>query len=68
MRVIVVESPDHGAAWLAGLFQSKVLFENAESFVKGETTVLQQRLHPSQQKFFDLLGTPNLLHASVMRI
>jgi hypothetical protein len=23
----------------------------------GETTVLQNRLHPSQQKIFDLLGT-----------
>jgi hypothetical protein len=53
---IVVESPDH-CAWCAGNFQSKVLFENKESEGRGETTVIQNRTHPSQQKFFDLLGT-----------
>ena len=42
---------------LAGNFQSKVLFEKKESEALGETTVLQNRLHPSQQKIFDLLGT-----------
>ena len=42
---------------LAGNFQSKVLFEKKESEKLGETTVLQNRLHPSQQKIFDLLGT-----------
>ncbi len=41
---------------LAGNFQSKVLFEKKESEKLGET-VLQNRLHPSQQKIFDLLGT-----------
>jgi hypothetical protein len=42
---------------LAGNFQSKVLFETKGSEKLGETTVLQNRLHPSQQKIFDLLGT-----------
>jgi hypothetical protein len=42
---------------LAGNFQSKVLFEKKESEKLGETTVHQNRLHPSQQKIFDLLGT-----------
>jgi hypothetical protein len=51
-----VESADR-CAGLAGNFQSKVLFEKKESEVLGETTVLQNRMHPSQQKFFDLLGT-----------
>ena len=44
-------------AWLAGNFQAKVLFESKESRAKGETTVLQNRAHPSQQKFFEFLGT-----------
>ncbi len=34
---------------LAGNFQSKVLFETKGSEKLGETTVLQNRLHPSQQ-------------------
>ena len=42
---------------LAGNFQSKVLFETKGSEKLGETTVLQNRMHPSQQKIFDLLGT-----------
>ena len=42
---------------LAGNFQSMVLFEKKESEALGETTVLQNRMHPSQQKLFDLLGT-----------
>jgi hypothetical protein len=50
------ESADR-CAGLAGNFQSKVLFEKKESEVLGETTVLQNRMHPSQQKIFDLLGT-----------
>ena len=50
------ESADR-CAGLAGNFQSKVLFEKKESEALGETTVLQNRLHPSQQKIFDLLGT-----------
>ncbi len=53
--IIVVESADR-CAGLAGYFQSKVLFEKKESEVLGETTVLH-RMHPSQQKLFDLLGT-----------
>ena len=53
---IVVESADH-CAGLAGNFQSKVLFENKGSEALGETTMLQTRMHPSQQKFIDLLGT-----------
>ena len=56
---IIVESADR-CAGLAGNFQSKVLFEKKESEVKGETTVLQNRMHPSQQKLFDLLGTHSL--------
>jgi len=50
------ESADR-CAGLAGNFQSKVLFEKKESEALGETTVLQNRMHPSQQKLFDLLGT-----------
>ena len=53
----VVESADDCPAGPAGNFQSKVLFETKESEALGETTVLQTRLHPGQQKFFDLLGT-----------
>ena len=54
---IPVESADRcgGCAGLAGNYQSKVLFE--KSGKPGETTVLQNRMHPNQQKFFDLLGT-----------
>ena len=37
MLHVVVESPDH-CAWLAGNFQSKVLFETKDSDAKGETT------------------------------
>ncbi len=50
------ESADR-CAGLAGNFQSKILFETKRSEKMGETTVLQNRLHPSQQKIFDLLGT-----------
>ena len=54
----VVESgaPDR-CAGLVGNYQDKVLFEQADSHDKGETTVLQNRMHPSQKKFFALLGT-----------
>jgi hypothetical protein len=38
-------------------FQSTVLFEKKESEALGETTVLQNRIHTSQEKLFDLLGT-----------
>ena len=48
---------------MAGNFQTKVLFETAHSQGKGETTVIQNRAHPSQQNFFALLGTPKL-HAA----
>ena len=54
--IIGVESADC-CAGLAGNFQSKVLFEMKESEALGEAMVLQNRMHPSQQKFFDLLGT-----------
>ncbi len=52
----VVESgaPDR-CAGLVGNCQAKVLFEQAESEAQGETTVLQNRVHPSQKKFFDFL-------------
>jgi hypothetical protein len=50
------ESADR-CAGLAGNFQSKVLFETKGSEKMGETNVLQNRLHPSHQKIFDLLGT-----------
>ena len=42
---------------MAGNYQSKVFFEQKDSEEKGETTVLQDRTHPSQKKFFALLGT-----------
>jgi hypothetical protein len=42
--------------WLAGAFNKKVLFETALSESLGETTVLMNRQHSSQQKFFDHLG------------
>ncbi len=57
-----VESADHFAL-MAANFQTKVLFEAADSQAKGETTPIQLRTHPSQQKFFALLGTPKL-HAA----
>jgi hypothetical protein len=56
--IIVVESGETirwSLRWAN--FQSKVLFEKKESEALGETTVLQNRIHPSQQKLFDLLGT-----------
>ncbi len=59
MLHIVVESPDH-CAWLAGNFQSKVLFETKDSEAKGETTAVQFRKHPSQEKFFEFLGKRKL--------
>ncbi len=48
-----------------GNSQAKILFENKDLQAKGqkgETTVLQNRAHPSQQleKFFELLGTREL--------
>ena len=54
----VVESgaPDR-CAGLVGNYQDKVLFEQADSQEKGETTVLQNRMHTSQKKLFNLLGT-----------
>jgi len=52
----VVKYPDR-CAGLVGNYKSKVLFEKADSDDNGETTVLQNRMHPSQQKFFDFLGT-----------
>ena len=59
MLHVVVESPDH-CAWLAGNFQSKVLFETKGSQAKGETAAVQQRNHPSQEKFFEFLGKQKL--------
>jgi hypothetical protein len=55
---IVVESgaPDRYAG-LEDNYHAKALFEQADSEAKGESTVLQNRTHPSQKKFFDLLGT-----------
>ena len=53
---IVVESPDC-CAGLVGNYKTKALFEKVDSDDNGETTVLQNRIHPSQQKFFDFLGT-----------
>jgi hypothetical protein len=58
----VVKYPDR-CAGLVGNYKSKVLFEKAESDDKGETTVLQNRMHPSQQKFFDFLGKHISLHS-----
>jgi hypothetical protein len=54
--VVESEAPDR-CAGLVGNNQSNVLFEQAGSEKKGETTVLQDRTHPSQKKFFALLGT-----------
>ncbi len=58
--------PDH-CAWQLGLQvmssqnssqrQAKLLLEQADSEAKGETTVLQNRMHPSQKNVLDLLGT-----------
>ena len=54
---IVVE-PSDPCAGLAGTFLSKVLFdsETKDSEDGGETTAIQIRNHPSQQKFFELFG------------
>jgi hypothetical protein len=51
-------------AGLAANYQAKVLFEQANSGDNAETTVLQNRMHSSQQKFFNLLGAH--LHATLM--
>ncbi len=59
MLHFVVESPD-SCAWLAGNFQSKVLFDTKNSEAKGETTAVRLRDHPSQEKFFEFLGMWNL--------
>jgi hypothetical protein len=55
--IFIVDSgaPDR-CAGLVGNYQAKVLFEQAGSEENAETTVLQNRIHPSQKKFFDLLG------------
>jgi hypothetical protein len=60
---IVVESggPDR-CAGLVGNYQAKVLFDRADSDAKAETTVLQNRMHLSQQKFFDLLSMQCYAH------
>jgi hypothetical protein len=42
--------------WLASPFYEKVLIETALSENLGETSVLMNYQHPSQQKFFDLLA------------
>ena len=54
--------PDR-CAGLVGNYKSKVLFEKAESDDIEETTVLQNRMHLSQQKFFDFLGKHISLHS-----
>jgi hypothetical protein len=59
--IIVAESADRWAG-RAGNFQSKVLFEKKESEKLGETTVLQNRLHPSQQKIFSIFSVRTALH------
>jgi hypothetical protein len=42
---------------LVGNFQTKVLFEQADSDDKAKSTVLQNRMYLSQQNISDLLGT-----------
>jgi hypothetical protein len=42
---------------LVGNFQTQVLFEQADSDDKGETTTPQNWIYQNQQKFFNLLGT-----------
>ncbi len=59
--IIVAESADRWAG-RAGNFQSKVLFEKKESEKLGETTGLQNRLHPSQQKIFSIFSVRTALH------
>ncbi len=54
---IVVESSDH-FAWPAGNFL--VLFKAKDSETAGETTAVQIRKHPSQEKFFEFLGKRKL--------
>jgi hypothetical protein len=55
---IVVECgvPDRCAGQV-GNYHAKLLFEQADSDAKAETTVLQNRMHLSQQTLFDLLGS-----------
>jgi hypothetical protein len=51
----------NNSTWLTGnYYQAEILFENKDSQAKRKTTVLQNRAHPSQQKFFEFLGTQNL--------
>eukprot|EP00291_Cryptomonas_curvata_P026961 CAMPEP_0172175470 /NCGR_PEP_ID=MMETSP1050-20130122/14248_1 /TAXON_ID=233186 /ORGANISM="Cryptomonas curvata, Strain CCAP979/52" /LENGTH=121 /DNA_ID=CAMNT_0012847581 /DNA_START=96 /DNA_END=462 /DNA_ORIENTATION=+ len=41
---------------MLGNFKSKVMFETKDSDGIGESTMLQLWTHPSQRKFFELLG------------
>jgi hypothetical protein len=51
---LVIESADRWAG-LAGNFSWKVLFEKNEPEALEETIMLQNRVHPIQQKILDLL-------------
>ncbi len=50
----------NNGAWRTGNYQAIILFENKDLQAKGETTVIQNRAHPSQQKFFEFLCTRKL--------
>ena len=55
------QSPSPTGSFIFLLFlwflEIMILFEKKESEALGETTMLQTRMHPSQQKFINLLGT-----------
>jgi hypothetical protein len=50
-NIVVASGAPDRCAELVGNYQAKVLFEQANPEAKGETTVLQNRMHPSQKKF-----------------
>ncbi len=71
LDVCVVDELEN-SAWRTGNYQAKILFESKDSQAKGETTVLQNRVHPSQQQFFEFLSmlklqiVPSVLSVSHM--
>jgi hypothetical protein len=56
-NIVVDTGPPDRCVGLIGNYQAKVLFEQADSDAKAETTVLQNRIHLIKRKFFDFLGT-----------
>ncbi len=59
------------STWLADNYKGKpgkIMFENKEALEKEKATVLQNSVHPSQQKFFEFLSTENCMHITLYPI